>query len=84
MFSRISRLKQVSHISGFRNTLKAEKSIVRRYAKMAPDHSQWKFNHTMLRVKDPQKSIDYYKLLGLSQINKMDYPDNKFTLYFLG
>lgn len=51
---------------------------------MAPDYSQWKFNHTMLRVKDPKKSIEFYKLLGLSEINKMDFPDNKFTLYFLG
>jgi len=48
-----------------------------------PDHSKWKFNHTMLRVKDPQKSLDYYKLLGLSLINKLDFPDNKFCLYFL-
>ncbi|KIX98431.1 uncharacterized protein Z520_05732 [Fonsecaea multimorphosa CBS 102226] len=47
------------------------------------DHSKWKFNHTMLRVKDPQKSIEYYNLLGLSLINKLDFPDNKFCLYFL-
>ncbi|KAK5102920.1 Lactoylglutathione lyase [Lithohypha guttulata] len=50
---------------------------------MAPDHSQWKLNHTMLRVKDPKKSVDFYKLLGMSQVNKMDFPDNKFCLYFL-
>jgi len=37
----------------------------------------------MLRVKDPQKSLDYYNLLGLSLINKLDFPDNKFCLYFL-
>jgi len=48
------------------------------------DHSKWKFNHTMLRVKDPQKSLDYYKLLGLSLVNKIEFPDNKFDLYFLG
>ncbi|KAK5452914.1 Lactoylglutathione lyase [Exophiala xenobiotica] len=47
------------------------------------DHSKWKFNHTMLRVKDPQKSLDYYKLLGLSLVNKIEFPDNKFDLYFL-
>lgn len=51
---------------------------------MAPDHSKWKFNHTMLRVKDPKRSLDYYKLLGLSQVNKLEFPDNKFDLYFLG
>lgn len=48
------------------------------------DHSKWKFNHTMLRVKDPQKSLEYYKLLGLSLVNKLEFPDNKFDLYFLG
>jgi catechol 2,3-dioxygenase-like lactoylglutathione lyase family enzyme len=51
---------------------------------MATDHGKWKFNHTMLRVKDPQRSLEYYKFLGLSQINKMSNPDNKFDLYFLG
>ena len=39
---------------------------------------------SVLRVKDPQKSLEYYKLLGLSQINKIEQPDNKFDLYFLG
>lgn len=48
------------------------------------DHNKWKFNHTMLRVKDPQKSLEYYKFLGLSQINKISNPDAKFDLYFLG
>ena len=38
----------------------------------------------MLRVKDPKRSLDYYKLLGLSQVNKFEFPDNKFDLYFLG
>ena len=51
---------------------------------MAPDHSQWTLNHTILRIKDPKKSLDFYKLLGLSQVNKLEFPDNKFDLYFLG
>lgn len=48
------------------------------------DHSKWKFNHTMLRVKDPKKSVDYYKLLGLSVVNQIQMPEAKFDLYFLG
>jgi lactoylglutathione lyase len=47
------------------------------------DHKNTLFNHTMLRIKDPQKSLDYYKLLGLTQVNKLSFPDNKFDLYFL-
>lgn len=56
----------------------------RRFYATMTDTSKWKFNHTMLRVKDPQRSVEYYKLLGLSQINKMENPDAKFDLYFLG
>ena len=38
----------------------------------------------MLRVKDPKRSVDYYKLLGLSLIDKIEQPEAKFDLYFLG
>lgn len=38
----------------------------------------------MLRIKDPKKSLAYYELLGLKQINKLSFPENKFDLYFLG
>lgn len=58
--------------------------INRKFATMAPNTGKWKLNHTMLRVKDPQKSLEYYKFLGLSQINKLTFADNKFDLYFLG
>jgi lactoylglutathione lyase len=38
----------------------------------------------MLRVKDPLKSVAFYKdLLGFTLIDKIDFPDMKFTLYFL-
>lgn len=51
-------------------------------AKMT-DTSKYKFNHTMLRVKDPKASIKFYEHLGMSQVNKFEFPDNKFDLYFL-
>lgn len=37
----------------------------------------------MLRVKDPQRSIQFYNFLGLSQINKISMSEAKFDLYFL-
>lgn len=37
----------------------------------------------MLRAKDPKKSLAYYEMLGMKQINKMENPDAKFDLYFL-
>ena len=36
-----------------------------------------------LRVKDPKKSVEFYKFLGMSEVNKFSFPDNKFDLYFL-
>jgi lactoylglutathione lyase len=42
------------------------------------------FNHTMLRVKDIKASLDFYtRVLGFTLINQSDFPDAKFSLYFL-
>jgi lactoylglutathione lyase len=41
--------------------------------------------HTMLRVGDLDKSIDFYtRVLGMKLLRKKDYPDGKFTLAFVG
>jgi lactoylglutathione lyase len=41
--------------------------------------------HTMLRVGDLQKSLDFYTdVLGMKLLRKSDYPDGKFTLAFIG
>lgn len=42
------------------------------------------FNHTMLRVKDIEKSLDFYtRVLGFSLVDKRDFPEAAFSLYFL-
>ncbi len=42
------------------------------------------FNHTMLRVRDPKVSLDFYsRILGMSLVRKVDFPEWKFSLYFL-
>jgi len=42
------------------------------------------FNHTMLRVCDPQASLDFYtRVLGMSLIRKLDFAEWKFSLFFL-
>jgi lactoylglutathione lyase len=41
--------------------------------------------HTMLRVGDLQRSIDFYtQVLGMKLLRRKDYPDGKFTLAFVG
>ncbi len=41
--------------------------------------------HTMLRVGDLQRSIDFYtQVLGMTLLRQKEYPDGKFTLAFLG
>ena len=41
--------------------------------------------HTMIRVGDLEKSIDFYtEALGMKLLRKHDYPEGKFTLAFLG
>jgi lactoylglutathione lyase len=41
--------------------------------------------HTMLRVGDLQRSLDFYtKVLGMKLLRKKDYPDGRFTLAFVG
>ena len=41
--------------------------------------------HTMLRVGDLQRSIDFYtNVLGMHVLRQKDYPDGRFTLAFVG
>lgn len=39
----------------------------------------------MYRIKDPRKSIPFYTgVLGMRLLQKRDFPDMKFSLYFMG
>ena len=49
------------------------------------DASRFRLLHTMIRVKDLDKSLDFYtRLLGMKLIRKKDYPTGEFTLAFVG
>ncbi len=51
-----------------------------------PDASSKGFvlNHSMLRVKDPAVSLDFYsRVMGMRLLRKLDFPEMKFSLYFL-
>jgi lactoylglutathione lyase len=41
--------------------------------------------HTMIRVRDLDRSIDFYtRLLGMTLLRRKDYPSGEFTLAFVG
>ncbi|KAK7992784.1 hypothetical protein PG996_012189 [Apiospora saccharicola] len=75
-------LSQTPRIIGDHDTAA---STSRAFATMATttDTKNYKFNHSMLRVKDPKASVKFYEFLGMSLIKKLEFPDNKFDLYFL-
>lgn len=44
-----------------------------------------RFLHTMLRVGDLQRSVDFYsKAFGMKEIRRRDVPGGKYTLAFVG
>lgn len=49
------------------------------------DASQFRLLHTMIRVLDLDKSIDFYtRHLGMKVLRRTDYPEGKFTNVFVG
>ena len=46
---------------------------------------KFRFLHTMIRVRDLDRSLDFYtRLLGMRLLRKKDYPTGEFTLAFVG
>ncbi|MFC4701917.1 lactoylglutathione lyase [Glaciecola siphonariae] len=42
------------------------------------------FNQTMLRIKDPKRSLHFYtEVLGMTLVKRLDFEDMQFSLYFL-
>ena len=42
-----------------------------------------KYLHTMIRITDPDKTLAFFKLLGLEEVRRMDHEGGRFTLFFL-
>ena len=52
---------------------------------MESEPSHFRFLHTMIRVLDLEKSIDFYtRHLGMKILRRTEYPSGKFTLAFVG
>ena len=43
-----------------------------------------KFLHSMLRVSDPEATVAFFQLLGLEERQRMEVPEGKYTLIFMG
>ncbi|MFC2991952.1 lactoylglutathione lyase [Halomonas tibetensis] len=44
----------------------------------------FRFNHTMLRVKDPETSLAFYtRVFGMVVLRRLDFEEMQFSLYFL-
>jgi len=50
---------------------------------MNPAHAR--YLHTMIRVNDLDESVKFYtNLLGMKELRRVDVPDGKYTLAFVG
>ncbi|KAL5415429.1 hypothetical protein PMIN04_008557 [Paraphaeosphaeria minitans] len=58
-------------------------TFLRALATMATDPTRYKLNHSMIRVKDPKRSVEFYEFLGMKLLRKLPNPDARFDLYFL-
>ena len=49
-----------------------------------PATRDYVFNQTMLRIKNPERSLDFYtRIMGMRLVRKLDFEEMKFSLYFL-
>jgi len=49
-----------------------------------PATHKFVFNQTMFRIKDPERTLKFYsEVLGMTLIKRLDFPEMKFTLYFM-
>lgn len=57
-------------------------------SRKAPAHGaarKFRMLHTMLRVRDLEKALHFYRdLMGMKELRRTDYPEGKFTLAFIG
>lgn len=54
-------------------------------SKADPATADYIMSQTMLRIRDPERSVAFYRdVLGMTLLNRFDFPKMKFSLYFMG
>ena len=54
-------------------------------ASFSPHRFRFSLQQTMLRIKDPSRTVPFYQSnFGMTLLHKYDFPEYKFSLYFLG
>lgn len=49
------------------------------------DKPDFRFDHTMIRVFDQEKTLDFYtRILGMKILRRNEYPEGRFTNIFVG
>lgn len=49
------------------------------------EDGKFRVMHTMVRVRDLDRSLDFYtRLLGMTLLRRMEFPEGRFTLAFVG
>ncbi|GGK57170.1 lactoylglutathione lyase [Amphritea balenae] len=50
-----------------------------------PNKINFRLDHTMIRVEDLDKSLDFYvRIMGMKILRKNEYPEGRFTNVFIG
>lgn len=51
---------------------------------VAPQTKGFTLNHSMVRIKDPKVTLDFYtRVFGMRLLRKLDFSEMSFSLYFL-
>ncbi|KAK1561297.1 hypothetical protein QYE76_037241 [Lolium multiflorum] len=84
-FDRVRRFSPAAAMSTSSGTKDAPANNPGLQAEIDPATKGYFMQQTMFRVKDPKVSLDFYsRVMGMSLLKRLDFPDMKFSLYFLG
>ena len=78
-------LQVLTGLQGYWVEIIGQKSVEETENITTTETSSYRFNHTMIRIKDPKTSLSFYQdVMGMKLIRTSENKDANFTLYFLG